>query len=431
MFPIDTRTPHLWRKTSQEPDPSCLALQDHRDVDIAVIGGGFTGLSTGYHAAVKGLDVAILEAAHIGGAASGRNNGLIVPHHSKAAAEDVVQAYGPACGENYNRLVASVGEVSFELIRRHAIACHPVQTGWIQPAHSEATLQRARQFYEGWRNRGIDVAWIDRTEMNDRLGTRSYTGGWIARGGGHINPLAFARGLARIAKSAGATVFENSAVIAIEPKGERWQLRTSGGSLTARQVIVATNALTGAFWPGLAQSLIPVQVYQVATDPVPASLRSQILKDNPAVSDMRRDIRAFHYDVDFRIVTGGTHTVWSRARERALPKARRMLQDTFPELGAGTTVTEYWEGVLAVVPDRLPRLMRLAPNIHFAGVYSGRGVGLAVALGERLSGWLAGEIGEADLPIPVTQMRPVPSHAVAVQLARRIHPWHRLQDRFA
>jgi glycine/D-amino acid oxidase-like deaminating enzyme len=111
-------------------------------------------------------------------------------------------------------------------------------------------------------------------------------------------------------------------------------------------------------------------------------------------------------------------------------KTAPMLSETFPAL-RDVEMEHYWEGVLAVAPDRFPRLMRLADGVTFLGVYSGRGVALSSALGSVVGKWLAGRLGNEALPVPVTELRLIPMHGLAVQVARFVHPYHRLQDRLS
>lgn len=431
MFKIDWETPHLWAQTTEEPHRLRAEPVGEAAVDVAVVGGGFTGLATALALSEAGVCTAVLEGNQIGSAASGRNNGLVIPHHSKAAPSEILAAFGQIYGKRYNAMVQEAARSAFTLVTKHDIKCHAVNTGWIQPGHSPRTIARMKQFHAEWKAEGADVAWMDGPEISERLGSR-YLGGWMAREGGHINPYALTQGLARVVEQSGARIFENAKVTGLTRDGQSWQLTTAnGGMVRAAKVFLATNALSGAIWPMLAQSIIPMQVYQAATAPVPEHLRDVILRGNPAVSDTRRDIRAFHYDRDFRIVTGGTHTVWVGAPEaRGLRATRRMIAAAFPQLGPNPAIDHYWEGVFGVVPDRKPRLMRLGPGLVFGGIYSGRGVALSLSLGTRIGNWLAGKTTEDQLPLEVTGLRPIPAHPVAVQVARRIHPLHRVQDRF-
>ena len=261
--------------------------------------------------------------------------------------------------------------------------------------------------------------------MGDRLGSPRYRGGWWAKSAGHINPFAYASGLAHAAQ---ARLFTRTPITGILPEGRRWRVVLPDGAVTADRVLVATNALTGLFWPGLAKTLIPVKIYQAATAPIGSNLRGSVIPGNEAVSDTRRDIGAFHYDAGGSLVTGGTRTSWRDADVRNRAAVARQLRRTFPQLGV-VEVLEYWEGVLGMTPDRLPRLTRLAPGVVFAGVYSGRGVALSSNLGAIAARWLSDGIDEDALPLPPGRMRTIPFHRLAVAAAQFVHPWHRVRDR--
>ena len=425
---VDTETPHHWRKISKETPVSCPTLGGEQTADFAVIGGGYTGLVAALALAEQGHDVVLLEREEIGSGASGRNNGLVLSHHSKASPSEIVDLLGRGRGERYNALVQGAAGVAFELMRRHAIACDAVESGWIQPAHSPAAARRVRVFFEEWSALGAKAEWLDRHAVAERLGSPSYCGGWWAQSAGHINPFAYAAGLARAAGASGARLYTHSPVTAIVPDGRRWRVQVPGGTVTAARVLVATNALTGRFWPELARTLVPVKVYQTATSPISGNLRGSVIHGNEAVSDTQRDIGAFHWDACGGLVTGGTRTMWHDAERRGRASIAGKLRRTFPQLGT-VKVEEYWEGVLGVTPDRLPRLTRLAPGVVFAGAYSGRGVALSSNLGAIAAQWLSDRLGDDELPLPPGDIRPIPLHGLATAAAQFVHPWHRLRDR--
>ncbi len=427
---VDTAKPHHWKKTSKEAPIACPALTGEEEAEFAIIGGGYTGLVAGLTLADLGHSVLLLEADEIAQGASGRNNGLVLSHHSKAAPSEIVEQLGPVRGERYNAMIQGGAAVAFALMQKHGIQCDAVQSGWIQPAHSKPALARVRVFYEQWRALGADVEWLDRDAVASRLGSARYEGGWWAASAGHINPFAYATGLARAARAAGVQLFTRSPVQSLLPEAGRWRIAVPGGSVLAARVLVATNALTGAFWPDLAKTLIPVKVYQTATAPITDNLRGVVIPGNEAVSDTQRDIGAFHYDAQGGLIIGGTHTRWANAEASGRAAIARKARHFFPDLGE-VAVTEYWEGVLGVTPDRLPRLTRLAPGLIFAGAYSGRGVALSSNLGAIAARWLSDRLDDDALPVPPGPMQTIPFHAVAAALAQAIHPWHRLRDRFS
>ncbi len=426
MFEVDWKTPHLWRKTANLRQ-TAPALQGDLKTDVLIVGGGFTGMAAALGARDSGVDVILLEGNEIGSAASGRNNGLVISHHSKASPSEFEAAYGKTVGTRYNRMVADAAGVAFGLMQRFNIDAHQVQEGWIQPAHTEATLARTRQFYEEWKAFGANVSSLDRAEATARIGS-PYLGGWMVHNSGHINPFAMTVGLAAALEREGVTICENSRATRIEKVEGGWRVFTASGSVTAPEVVLATNALTGNIWPGLKKTLVPLKVFQAATNPLPEDVRAKILVGNPAVSDMRNDIRYFHYDRDNRLVSGGTHTFWFDEADRGRTKVSRMLDKAFPAFGGEPEMVEYWHGTFAVVPDRRPRLYRLAPGLVFGGVYSGRGVALSMSLGQDIGRWAAGRRTDGQMPLPVTNMKPVPFHPIAVQVANRMHAWNRLQD---
>jgi glycine/D-amino acid oxidase-like deaminating enzyme len=427
MFDVDWKTPHLWRKTTSTRT-TAPSLKGDLKTDVLVVGGGFTGMASALGARDSGVNVIMLEGNEIGSSASGRNNGLVISHHSKASPSEFEASYGKPYGERYNRMVAQAAGVAFGLMQRFNIDAHQVQQGWIQPAHTEKTLARARQFHDEWKAFGADVSWLDRDEATARIGS-PYLGGWMVHNSGHINPFAMTVGLAEAIESEGVTIFENSRALRMEKVEGGWRVHTASGSVTAPQVVLATNALTNDIWPGLKRTLIPFKVFQAATNPLSEDLRSQILVGNPAVSDMRNDLRYFHYDVDNRLVSGGTHTFWLNEADRGRAKMAAMLEKAFKAFGGKPEMNEYWHGTFAVVPDRKPRLYRLAPGVVFGGVYSGRGVALSLSLGQEIGRWAAGRRTDEQMPLPVTGMKPVPFHAIAVQTANHIHAWNRLHDR--
>jgi glycine/D-amino acid oxidase-like deaminating enzyme len=415
----------LWA-ASAKPAPPLPALATRHEATVAVVGGGFTGLSAALHLAERGAAVALVEQGEIGHGASGRNNGQVIPHYTIYTPADIAARLGPEQGERLNRLIGDSATFTFDLIRRHRIDCDAVQQGWMQPAHSESRVARSRLLTKQWSERGAAVEFLDRRRTAEMLGTSDYFGAWMAHSGGHINPLGFARGLARAATAAGARIFVNSPARHVTRDGNRWRIDTPGGSLIADKLLLATNAYTDRLWPGLRRSLIPVRSYQIATKPLGDNVRRTIIPGNQAVSDTRGDLRFFHYDAVGRLVTGSGHILWHRAEARARRDRAASLQSVFPMLGE-VEFDYYWEGQIAVTPDRLPRLFELAPDAYAALAYSGRGVAFATALGPVIAEWLLGAAPYV-LPLPVTPLRPIPAHALAKLLSRGMRLMYRWRD---
>ena len=417
----------LWLATAAAA-PALPALCRAASADVAIVGGGDTGLSAALHLAERGVDVALLEAAELGHGASGRNNGQVIPHYTTHAPDDVARLLGQERGERLNALVRDSAALVFELIGKHGVACEAVQNGWVQPAHAPGRFARSRRLVEQWRRRGATVRLVEPDEMNGLLGSSVYHGGWLAETGGHVNPLGLARGLGAAAARAGARLYVKSPALRLRPEGTRWRIETPGGALVAGRVLLATDAYTGRLWPELARSFVGVRAFQMATAPLGANLRGQILPGDHAVSDTRGDLQFFRYDQAGRLVTGGGFISYLGAEARAQATRAAILERIFPVLAeAGISFDYYWEGQIGITLDRLPRLHRLAPGLFGALGYSGRGVALATALGRETARWLTGTPDD-QLAVPVTPVRAIPLHALATFGARFMRLVYRWRD---
>ncbi|MBZ9734536.1 MULTISPECIES: NAD(P)/FAD-dependent oxidoreductase [unclassified Mesorhizobium] len=417
----------LWHAVGRH---HCLrpALEDHLDVDLAVVGGGFAGLSTALHGASKGLSVAVLEAEIIAWGATGRNAGFIVPNFAKMDPDAILAHLGAERGERLIGVAAGSADLVFNLIARHSIACDAVQNGWIQAAHSSAALERIQSRARQWAERGRPAVILDSHQTEALTGARGYAGGWMDRSGGVLNPVHFARGLADAAENAGARIFEHSRVTSIDRLSDGWTLTTPSGSLRAGKVLIATNAYGGALNPTLQRTYFPLKVFQIATAPLPSKARQRLLPGDQGFSDTRRNLLTFRFDAQNRLISGGMHVV-SAGADRRVPRtiwrrlARRLELPDLPPL-------EYsWSGIAAVEPDFLPHLIDLGPGLMAARACNGRGIAMTTAMGRVLAEWAAGTEGR-DLPLPFAPPAPIPLHGLLRYAPNMLLPWSMLRDRF-
>lgn len=415
----------LWHATAA-PLPTVPPLTGAVEADLLVIGGGFAGLSTALHAAEAGLAVILVEAHRIAWGASGRNAGFVVPNFAKVDPEDLRQSLGPAA-ERLIAMAAGSGDLVFDLIRRHAIDCDAVQSGWIQPSHSEGALAKARARVRQWADLGRPVEFLDRAGVAALTGVDRWRGGWIDRSGGTINPVGYARGLARAASRAGVHLAEGSPVTALQPDGALWRATTPGGTIRARRVILATNAYAGTLWPRLARSFFPLRVFQVATEPLPPGMGPALLPGRQSVSDSRRNLFTFRFDRDRRLISGGMH-ILSPGADARVPRAihRRMARELgLPDL---PPLAHAWSGMASVMPDYRPRVVDLAPGLIAGFACNGRGIAMSTAMGRELARWAAGEPLTA-LAIPVAPLQEIPWHGLSRLAPNALLPLSMLRDR--
>ncbi|MEI9428338.1 NAD(P)/FAD-dependent oxidoreductase [Mesorhizobium sp. Cs1299R1N3] len=402
-------------------------LQGRLDVDLAIVGGGFSGLSTALHAAEKGISVAVLEAEIIAWGATGRNAGFVVPNFARMDPDNILAHLGPERGERLINFAAGSADLVFGLIRRHGIDCHAVQNGWIQPAHSPAALQKAKSRADQWARRGRPAVTLDRQEVEALTGARGYVGAWMDRSGGVLNPVAYARGLADAAEKTGAKIFEHTPVTSIDRGADGWVLKTGLGLVRAAKVLIATNAYGGSLSPLLRRTYIPLKVFQIATAPLPLEIRTRLLPGGQGVGDTRRNLFTFRFDADNRLISGGMHILGAGADTRVPQTIWRRLAShlDLPDL---PPLAYSWSGMAAVEPDFLPHLLDLGPGLIAGRACNGRGIAMTTAMGKVLADWAAGTDAR-DLPLPFAPPAPIPFHVLLRHAPNMLLGWSMLRDR--
>ncbi|MBK5922268.1 FAD-dependent oxidoreductase [Rhodovulum sulfidophilum] len=423
-----TFPPSLWADTAPDRVPA-PPLQGTIEADTVIIGGGFTGLSAALHLAREGRKVVLLEGQAVGWGASGRNNGQVIPTLTAAEPDAWVARFGET-GRRFAELIGGSAGLLFDIVRREGLKAEAEQSGWFQPAHSPGRVKLSEKRVEAWRRFGFDVSLKDARETAELLGSEFWHGGMYAPSGGHINPLALARELARAAEGHGAVIHEQSPVKWFERQGAEWVAATAAGKVRARALILASNAYTGKLAGGLApkiaRSFIPVHSWQMATEPLGEDLRRRILPGRQAVSDTRGDLRFFRYDARNRLITGAAIIPGWNDAGRAEAKAAQNLGEAFPELGM-PKMTHVWSGYLSMNWDRFPRVHKLGPDGWAWAGCNGRGVALGTALGREMARAVAGE-DPRGLALPVTEPQAFPYHALLTRLAPAYLAWLRRKD---
>jgi glycine/D-amino acid oxidase-like deaminating enzyme len=391
----------LWEITAP-PAPTTSPLRDEVRADVAIIGCGYTGVSTALHCAEAGARVVALEAVEIGFGGAGRNVGL-VNAGMWLAPDEIVKRLGADYGE---RLLKPLGEGPSEveaLVNKHGLACEFVRNGTLHCAIGPAGLAKIEERCAQWGARAAPVKILSREETARRIGVDIYAGSLLDLRAGTIQPLAYARGLARAALSAGALIHTRSPVRLAERVGEGWRLRTDGGTVTADWIVVATDAYAdGAQWPQGKREQIRVPYFNFATRPLSDALRAAILPGREGCWDTRMVMNSFRFDQAGRLLFGsiGALRFAGLAVHRAW--ALRALKKTFPQIGE-VEFEAQWYGMMGMTADALPRFHRLAENVVSFSGYNGRGIGTGTVFGRLLAEHVLGKLSEKDLPLPVTE----------------------------
>ena len=422
----------LW-KASAGDTPHYPPPVDAQGVDVLVVGAGYCGLSAAIALRDAGATVAVVDAGQPGNGGSGRNGGQVWPG-LKMLPADMRRRFGQEAGERMARLTARSADSVFDLVQRFGIACEAQRSGVIRAAHSAAALQSMTREAEQWRAAGDEIELLDQAAVQRAVGSPRYLGGLWHKRGGAVHPLRYATGLAEAARRQGALVFGDALVTGMHREGRRWVLhfeRTPGRpQLQAEQVLIATDAYTpDGLLPGLAQSLIPLFSFQVATRPLADSEWAGVCPGEQPVSDSQRLLRYFRRGPGQRLLMGGRAPFKEQPSLADAPRLRAYVREVFPAL-AGVELEYCWGGRVGMTTDHIPRLTRPAQGVVAALGYNGFGVAMATLLGQQAAGLMRRE-SSPQAPtsaFPPTVLKPIPMHALHMLPVRALIALYTLQE---
>lgn len=424
MTADEYRSLSLWHATT----PGSLAprppLDRDAEVDVAIVGGGYTGLWTAYYLASlePGIRVAIVEAEIAGFGASGRNGGWCVG--TLAGSESLLA--DPTRRADATRLQRALFDAVDEVGRvcaQESIDCHYAKGGWVCVASAPAHHEQLLRDLEHWRSLGCDesdVRWLPAEECATRVRARRNLGGLFFAHCAAIHPARLARGLAEAVERRGVVIHEHSPALAFEPRC----VRTRGGTLRAGTVVCATEAYSRTL-RGQVRRMVPMHSLMVATEPLPESVWKKIgLEQRETFSDPRRIVVYGQRTADGRMAFGtrGPYFYGSAIRDRfepgnaAFTRVRRTLESFFPSL-RDYAITHRWGGPLGVPRNWRPSV-GVEAGLAWAGGYVGEGVAASNLAGRTLAELiLARESERVRLPLvgpPFPSWEPEPLRWIGV-----------------
>jgi glycine/D-amino acid oxidase-like deaminating enzyme len=380
-------TPYWWEHA---PPTAVAAPALPARSDVAVIGGGYTGLSAALTLARAGRSVVVLEAGTPGIGASSRNGGML-GDWLKPSLATLVRRYGP---QRARAIIAEARE-GFDYLGRfiadEGIDCNFSNcggfTGVTTPARYEAM---ARETEELSRSIGLEAEMVPKSEVRNEIGTDLYYGGRVMPRRGGLHPARYHAGLLARVRAAGVTVVGDCPVTTLERNGSGFRLTTPQASLDARDVVVATNGYTGAVTPALRRRVIPVTSYMIATAPLSPNLMATLMPKGRMLSDSNRLLCYFRPSPDnTRILFGGRPAYTDIGPELAAQRLSRYMTRIFPEM-KDVEVTHSWFGYIAYTFDRLPHVGK-RDGVHYAMGYCGSGVVMSTWLGRKAALQLLGD----------------------------------------
>lgn len=423
--------PWWWRAAPPLDEP---AGDLPKEAEIVVVGSGYAGTCCALRLAEAGRDVLVLDADPIGFNASSRSGGQVTGGVNVGKS----LTYRPVSDERRAALLSDAckGLALFEsLIARHGIDCDYHAKGRLvgfwTPLHAESWGKRIEELN---RVAGSQARLVGREEARAALGSDFYWGGVMIERAGHIHPARYHAGLVRAARTAGAAFRGRTRVLSVAKTGGGFTVQTERGSIAARQVVMATNAYTGAHAYGLAPDLrrgvIPVATQMIATEELPEDLAARILPSDRGVSESRRVIAHYRKSPDGRrLLFGGRATFFPLSTTRTATLLYRAMIRRFPELAA-IRIENAWGGKVAMTMDRLPHIGGGEGRYFVAGC-QGSGITMMSYLGDSL----AEKILSADDRTPVnaydTGLPPHhPLYDGTSWFMPAIGSWYQIQDRF-
>jgi len=428
LFENDERGtyPPSWYAEVTPPLAPFAPLDGDHKADVCIVGAGYTGMSAALHLAEAGADVVLIEAHRVGFGASGRNGGQ-VGSGQRLDQSTLERILGDAHATRLWHLAEDAKTLVADLIAAHRIACDyrpgVVHADWNERGVRETHAYVAKLLDE-YEYDLIEP--LTRDEMQTLVGSPVYQGGAVDWGAGHLNPLAFALGLARAAAAAGATICEDTLCREVIP-GTRPVVVTERGRVTADKVILATNGYLGGLEADVARHVMPINNFIVATAPL-GDLTQGVLARDVAVADSKFVVNYFRLSPDGRLIFGGGETYGYRFPEDIRALVRKPLLTVFPQL-EDVELTHAWGGTLAITRNRLPHVAAPAPGLLSAAGYSGHGLALATLAGRVLAEASRGPSADfetlSSLPCP-----PFPGGAALREpLANLAMAWFGLRDR--
>jgi glycine/D-amino acid oxidase-like deaminating enzyme len=417
--------PSLYAATAVPPLELPPLEADH-DVPVAIIGGGFAGLSTALHLAEQGIEAIVLEAREPGWGASGNNGGQLNPG-LKLDPDTVEAQFGADLGRRMIAFSYNTPVFTLDLIRRLGIACDARQNGTLRAAYHDSHAVAVQITASQCIRRGMPVQLLDRAALRQKTRTDRYICAMFDARGGDVHPLNYARGLARAVVAAGATIHARTPATSLSREGTRWRIETPHATVRADKVLLATNGFTDDLWPGLRQTVVPLFSSIAATAPLSDNVAREIMPTRSVLYESGHITVYYRVDASNRLLMGGRGPMhWIRNPD-AVAYLMRYAAKLWPVLD-GIAWTHGWNSRLAMTADHYPHVHEPAPGLLAYLGCNGRGVALATAMGQQLAKRLIG--GEAvEIDMPITAIKPIRFHAAWPMAVRGAVLAGRVRDR--
>jgi glycine/D-amino acid oxidase-like deaminating enzyme len=393
----------VWAATAPAALPA-PRLEESIVTDVAIIGAGYTGLSTALHLAEAGIPAVVVEAHSPGWGASGRNTGWLEPNWWLKKPAQIDALFGSERGRELTRWVASGPRLLDDWAVKYSMQFEAQRRGLILATQDERKACQLEAEVRDWQRAGIANEFMDGETLRAHIASDRYRGAIWLRDGMALNPLGLSRELARAGVSAGARIFIDSPVTRIERQGSRWRLDLPSGQIRSHSLVLATDAYTRALWPEVLTAYWTWHCAVIASEPYPQL--SQVMLSGTPFADLNFANVFTLREASGRLVTSTYAPV---RRALSAPEVAEPFMRKFRKVFPGTPEPQWQHahyGEVGLSSDMLPNLCAIGPQAWTAFGYSGTGINFALLLGGQLARLAAGADPASTL-YPVTQPRRV------------------------
>ncbi len=427
MSPSDQRQEHTgsyYAATANEISDYPV-LEDALDVDVAIVGAGFTGVASALTLAERGYRVAVLEANRVGWGASGRNGGQLIAGVS--GEWKVREKHGDSVADLLWGMRWRGNDIIHERVAKYGIDCD-LKNGYVEVASKARQLPDLEAEAEELQRRGhpYEFRLLDRAGAQDITQTDAYVGGLLTCRNGHLHPLNLCLGEARAATGLGVQFYELSPVTAIE-HGQRPAVITDHGRVRADAVILAGNAYQRLEMKHLGGYVFPAGSYIIATEPLDEDRRRRTNPLDVAVCEMNEILDYWRLSADGRMLYGGRCNYSGRDPKSIEAMIAPRMHALYPHL-ADLRVDYQWGGKIGIPVNRVPVMGRIEGNVYHCIGYSGHGVNATHIMGEVLADAIAGTLETFDLWAGMDNVRIPGGQAFGNQMIALGMLWYRLKD---
>ncbi len=416
-----------WYQATAGERPVYPALDGSRTCDVAIIGGGYTGLQAAYNLAKAGVSVVLIEACRFGDGASGRNGGQLGTGQ-RSWPEELEEQIGYERSKALFDLAEGAKRHLLDFATEHQIDID-FMPGQMNVAH-KASYERAYRDNAEIAATRYDyphAQFMDKAETQERLGSKRYFCGVRDSGTGHIHPLKLLIGLARVAANAGAEVYEMTKATSIRQGGGKVTIDTPRGQIVADKALIACNGYIENLEPVTASHVMPIRSFIGTTAPL--SDHPGVISGGEAVADSRFVVRYFRKSKDGRLLFGGREAYTSDNPRDISQHIRRQIAEIYPELD-NVEITHAWGGSVGITMPRQPFVREVMPGVTSIGGYSGHGVMLSNYCGRLYAETVIGRSGDLDL-FKSLKVPPFPGGSAArAPLLFLALSWFALRDKF-